>query len=165
MGGGGGWGCDGSQQGFVAGIIYKDSDTGKTSIETHAELVDHSTCCYHKMSAELQSNGTAQDWHTENDQKIYRSEEWIEDQLSEHFDKTCGGLECKERRELLEDWRAKERLQGQDGEAKRILDEERERESGGVFEFSDYFKQTIAEVRSTVESRKAATSSSKYTVE
>ena len=41
VGGGGGWGCDGGQQGFVTGSINADH-----TITMSSHIVDYSACCY-----------------------------------------------------------------------------------------------------------------------
>lgn len=146
VGGGGGWGCDGSAQGFTVGIINRSN--GKTSIQLQAELVDHRACCYHHL--QTGSDQEAQDWEEENDAASYRSDEWWEGQLKMNglWNQTCGGLECQERRELLEKWRSVERLERKDeSAAKELLQEETERESGSDFSYSQFFYDTMEDIR------------------
>jgi len=143
VGGGGGWGCDGAAQGFTVGII--DRTNGKTTISMHSELVDHSACCYHHVQAN--SLGI---WEDENDAETYRSDEWWEGQLKMNgmWNQTCGGLECQERRGLLEKWRSAERLEGvEESAAKKLLEEEKARENGANFELPQSFYDTLAEIQ------------------
>lgn len=160
VGGGGGWGCDGSAQGFTVGIINKDSD-GKFSIEMKAELVNHSSCCYHHMANLGEEEETS--WAEENDNAIYRTDEWWEGQLkmNEMWNKTCGGLECQDRRELLEKFRSTERLEGKGQRtfASELLESEIERESGANFEYSQFFLDTIEEIKLSKANRVAEAAS------
>lgn len=150
-GGGGGWGCDGSAQGFTVGIINKDSN-GKTTITMETQLVNHASCCYHHMSLSKQNDGEAEHWEDENDNAVYRTDEWWEGQLKQNgmWNQTCGGMECQSRRELLDRFRSNERLEGLSAEAtsaKKLLEDELDRESGANFEFSQLFKDNIESIR------------------
>merc|ERR1719229_197262 len=124
-------------------------------------LVDHSSCCYHHV--ELGEGEKSAHWEEENDNAIYRTDEWWEGQLKMNglWNQTCGGMECQSRRELLSRFRSNERLEGLSSAstaAKKLLEEEQDRESGAKFEYSQFFKDTIESIRKEKEAaaKKAA---------
>jgi len=139
VGGGGGWGCDGPEQGFVVGIINKD-ESGKFSIELHSELVNPASCCYHKRYSMAEEELTAND----------RLKDFEAILKAGDLSRTCGGAECAARGPTLKKLRKEERLNGAtttETPVAQALADEADRESGANFEFSQYYIDTIEEIK------------------
>merc|ERR1719229_1518713 len=114
-----------------------------------SQLVDHRACCYHHVQMGQEESDH---WEEENDNKIYRTDEWWEGQLKMNgmWNQTCGGLECQERLDLLKKFRHMERMEGKTAEetwAKELLRSEAEREELFKYEPSKFFKDTIESIR------------------
>merc|ERR1719150_2230679 len=157
VGGGGGWGCDGPQQGFAVGIINKD-ENGKISIEMSSELVDPASCCYHqRYLSEEEDSASDLSW------KQFESA-----LKAGAFNSTCGGAECSARTTLLKKLRKEERLTGatttETPVAKEIADDE-DRESLANFEPSQYFLDTIESIKQIKAARAAVAASHGVAVE
>jgi len=154
VGGGGGWGCDGPEQGFAVGIINKDA-SGKFTIEMESQLVSTSSCCYHQRSLGEEENAASSE-------EAARVEEWEAADFKAKFleQTTCGGLECQTRSDLLKAFRKEERLEGTTTETPvaKELAADAERESGANFETSQFFKDTIEEIKQMKAARAAASS-------
>merc|ERR1719356_1997095 len=148
VGGGGGWGCDGNNQGAVVGYIYKNS-AGRFTIKTESLLIPKSQCC--------KGGGGGWPWgrRLEEDEAEpeYRTGKWWEAQLklNHMWNQTCGGLECQERLDLLKKFRHVERMEGKTAEetwAAELLRSEAEHEKNKTpWEPSQFFKDTIEAIR------------------
>merc|ERR1719150_958046 len=147
VGGGGGWGCDGPQQGFVVGIINRD-ENGKFSIELESQLVNPASCCYHQRYRLSEEESASTD--------MWKQVETV--LKAGNFTQTCGGAECDARSAILKKLRKEERLEGQTTAtpiAKELADDA-ERESLADFEPSQYFKDTMASIKKMKAARAAA---------
>jgi len=100
VGGGGGWGCDGPDQGFVVGTIYDDG-----TLTTQSVLVAPSTCCYNFRTDGSFIKRTP-------DEPAMKTDRWWEDLFSQ----PCDGAECVERAKFLTEFRQMERLKQADAD-------------------------------------------------
>lgn len=141
VGGGGGWGCDGPDQGFVVGTIYSDG-----TLTTQSVLVAPSTCCYN-----FRNDGSFIKQAEE--EPTIKSDEWWEDL----FSRPCDGAECEERAKFLTEHRTMERLKQEDADriTAKLLAEMRANktyvESAFKGGFPESFLGTIENLRSQTE--------------